>query len=42
MHITVVTVAVVDVILDIEYPRAGSIRLGAHDHVLVDLRDGMR
>jgi hypothetical protein len=32
----------VNVILDIEYPRAGSFRLGAYGHVLVDLRDSMR
>jgi len=32
----------VNVILDIGYARAGSIWLGAHDQVLVDLRDSMR
>ena len=32
----------VNVILDIEYARAGSIRLGIHDQVLVNLRDSMR
>ena len=32
----------VNIILDIEYARAGSIRLGTHDQVLVILRDSMR
>jgi len=32
----------VNVILDIEYARAGSIRLGTHDQVLVNLRDSIR
>ena len=32
----------VNIILDIEYARAGSIRLGTHDQVLVNLRDSMR
>ena len=30
------------VILDIEYPRQGFIRLSAYDKVLVELRDGMK
>jgi hypothetical protein len=30
------------VILDIEYPRAGLIRISSFDQVLVDLRDGMK
>jgi hypothetical protein len=29
-------------ILDNQYRRSGSIRLGANDQVLVDLRDSMR
>ena len=32
----------VNVILDIGYARAGSIWLGTHDQVLVNLRDSMR
>jgi len=39
---TVITVIVVYVVLDIEYPRAGLIRLEAADQVLVDLRQEMR
>jgi hypothetical protein len=39
---TLFTVIIVNVILDIEYPRIGSIRLGNYDQVLVDLRDSMR
>ena len=39
---TVITVIVVYVILDIEYPRAGLIRLEAADQVLVELRQGMK
>jgi len=37
-----VTVVSVYVILDIEYPRAGFIRLDAYDQVLADLRDTMK
>ena len=39
---TVITVIVVCVILDIEYPRAGLIRLEAADELLVELRNGMK
>jgi hypothetical protein len=39
---TLITVVVVYVILDIEYPRAGLIRLQAADRVMIDLRDGMK
>ena len=37
----VITVIIVYVILDIEYPRAGLIRLEAADQVLLELRQGM-
>lgn len=36
------TVVIVDVILDAEYPRAGLIRLEAADQLLVELRDSMK
>ena len=39
---TVMTVIIVYVILDAEYPRAGLIRLEAADQLLVELRDGMK
>src|ERR1700758_3844296 len=39
---TVITVIIVYVILDIEYPRAGLIRLESADQVLVELRRGMK
>jgi hypothetical protein len=39
---TVITVVVVYVVLDIEYPRAGLIRLEAADQALVELRQGMK
>jgi hypothetical protein len=39
---TIITVIVVYVVLDIEYPRAGLIRLEAADQFLVDLRQGMK
>jgi hypothetical protein len=39
---TVMTVLIVYVILDAEYPRAGLIRLEAADQLLVELRDGMK
>jgi hypothetical protein len=39
---TIITVIVVYVILDIEYPRAGLIRLEAADQVLVELRQQMK
>ena len=37
-----ITVVSVYAILEIEYPRAGFIRLSAYDQVLIDLRQGMR
>jgi hypothetical protein len=39
---TIITVIVVYVVLDIEYPRAGLIRLETDDQILVDLRQGMK
>jgi hypothetical protein len=39
---TVITVIVVYVVLDIEYPRAGLIRLESADQVLVELRQEMK
>ena len=39
---TVVTVVVVYVILDVEYPRAGLIRLQLADQVMLDLRNSMK
>jgi multidrug transporter EmrE-like cation transporter len=39
---TVITVIIVYVMLDAEYPRAGLIRLENADQLLVDLRDGMK
>lgn len=39
---TVITVTIVYVILDVEYPRAGLIRLQSADQVLVDVRESMR
>jgi hypothetical protein len=39
---TVITVIVVCVILDIEYPRAGLIRIEAADQLLMELRNGMK
>ena len=39
---TVITVIIVYVMLDAEYPRAGLIRLESADQLLVDLRDGMK
>jgi hypothetical protein len=38
---TVITVIIVYVMLDAEYPRAGLIRTGTADQLLVDLRDGI-
>jgi hypothetical protein len=32
----------VNVIIDIEYPRLGLIRVGAFDQALVELRDSMK
>ena len=37
-----IMVTTVYVILDIEYPRAGLIRLDAYDQVLVELRETMK
>jgi hypothetical protein len=34
--------AAVNVIMDLEYPRHGLIRLDAFDQVLIDVREGMR
>jgi hypothetical protein len=39
---TVITVIVVYVVLDIEYPRYGLIRLSSTDQVLVDVRESMK
>ena len=39
---TVITVTIVYVILDVEYPRAGLIRLESADQVLVELRASMK
>ena len=39
---TMITVIVVYVMLDIEYPRTGLIRLEAADEVLINLREGMK
>jgi hypothetical protein len=39
---TVITVIIVYVMLDVEYPRAGLIRLETADQLLVDARAGMR
>ena len=37
-----ITVIIVYVIIDVEYPRAGLIRLQAYDQTLVDVREGMK
>jgi hypothetical protein len=39
---TVITVIIVYVMLDVEYPRAGLIRLESADQLLVDLRASMK
>jgi hypothetical protein len=39
---TLITVVIAFVILDVEYPRAGLIRLQESDQLLVQVRDGMR
>ena len=39
---TVITVIIVYVVLDVEYPRAGLIRLEANDQLLVKVRESMR
>jgi hypothetical protein len=44
-HITafaLITVVAVYVVLDIEYPRRGFIRLDPYDQVLVELRQSMK
>jgi len=44
MHIigfAVILVATVYVIMDMEYPRLGLVRVDAHDRVLVELRQSM-
>lgn len=42
MGFTVITVIIVYVILDVEYPRTGLIRLEAADQLLVDVRENIR
>jgi len=39
---TVLTVIIVYVMLDVEYPRAGMIRLESADQLLVNLRESMK
>jgi hypothetical protein len=39
---TVMTIIVIYVIMDIEYPRAGLIRLHAFDQALIDVRERMQ
>jgi hypothetical protein len=39
---TVITVIIVYVILDVEYPRSGLIRLATNDQVLVQVRENMK
>ena len=41
LSFAVITVVVIYVIIDVEYPRAGLIRLHAFDQVLADVREGM-
>lgn len=41
LSFVLITVVVIYVIIDVEYPRAGLIRLEAFDQVLVDVRGGM-
>jgi hypothetical protein len=41
LSFAVMTVIIVYVIIDVEYPRAGLIRLQAFDQLLVDVREGM-
>jgi hypothetical protein len=41
LSFAVVTVIIVYVIIDVEYPRAGLIRLQAFDQLLVDVRNSM-
>jgi hypothetical protein len=42
LSFAVITVIIVYVIIDVEYPRAGLIRLQAFDQLLVDVREGMK
>jgi uncharacterized membrane protein YagU involved in acid resistance len=42
MAYAVITAATLYVILDMEYPRIGLIRVDAADHVLVDVRKSMK
>lgn len=42
LSFAVITVIVVYVIIDVEYPRAGLIRLQGFDQLLVDVREGMK
>jgi hypothetical protein len=39
---TVITVVIVYVALDVEYPRAGLLRLESADQMLIDVREGMK
>ncbi|HTM35513.1 MAG TPA: hypothetical protein VL156_02090 [Terriglobales bacterium] len=41
LSFTLITVVLIYVILNVEYPRAGLIRLQAYDQTLIDLRSGM-
>lgn len=41
LSFVLITVIVIYVIIDVEYPRAGLIRLEAFDQALVDARTGM-
>jgi hypothetical protein len=41
LSFAVITVVIVYVIIDVEYPRAGLIRLQAFDQLMVDVREGM-
>jgi hypothetical protein len=42
LSFAVMTVIIVYVIIDVEYPRAGLIRLQAFDQSLVEVREGMK
>jgi len=42
LSFAVITVIIVYVIIDVEYPRAGLIRLQAFDQLLVNVREGMK
>jgi hypothetical protein len=41
LSFSVISVIVIYVIIDVEYPRAGLIRLQAFDQVLIDVRSGL-